>query len=713
MTGTGFKLQNLSTVRKGVAWLMLASWLAAAPAAHAQPGVPLSEPPPAPTPDTRQQYKVGQLLLVRAEKLRREGTRLFAEGNVNIELAGISLDCQRLEFDQLTGIVKARRECLFQWGENYAAAESVDFDINANKASMRKVAGRGADLVQNDRRVEAPLYFWADRLEWVPGKVRLIDAMVTTCDEIPGDWHYSLESEQVDIFPRDRLEASNTVLTLEGAKLYTLPTVILSLNPKRKREQSFFPTPGYNRLTGGFLRNTFQYAIDEGNFGKLHLDYYTVSGIGGGLEHELSFGDRGGAKLYYYRQKGVQSTQNREDLRANVGYALDEYTNIGASYSQNQFELPGLVFPISVGGSFAISRLAPGSVFLASTNFSRFGDNTNANYKMFYEHDFNEELTGQLQADFIQAATSIARSHRFHYLGSLSHRGEIFDSQLVMENTGGQQTYYLNRNPEFQVRTHPVYLGPVPILASAGIGNLQESPSLYRTSRYDFRLQIPDQNIELPLGRLQFGGGIRQMTYGNGLAQYILLGRGGWVQNLGDFAVGRVDFNYQQPKGYTPFQTDLHFPFSTVTGGLEFHRDDFFALSASYGYDLKFKQTHDLIARLDVRPTQGWLISASSNYDPRTSLWRTVDSQINMKLTDNLSVTHWSVYDFFNNRMTYQDFAVNYEHHDWIASVAYRGVQQEVFFQFSLKAFPAPQPQVGPALYTPVLPQNLPNAFVR
>ena len=90
-----------------------------------------------------------------------------------------------------------------------------------------------------------------------------------------------------------------------------------------------------------------------------------------------------------------------------------------------------------------------------------------------------------------------------------------------------------------------------------------------------------------------------------------------------------------------------------------------------------------------------------------------MDSGVTAQLTDGISLTHWSLYDLNNGRMTYQNFSVNYEDHDWVGSVTYRGVQNEIFFQMSLKAFPLRPIKVGPDPSLPILPANLSNAFTR
>lgn len=653
------------------------------------------------------------LVLLEAEQVSRTGSLVIAEGNVSADVGGLRLDCQRLVYNSDTGVVQAERECIFYWGESYAAADSVTYDMNTQLASMTRVAGRGTDLVHQNRLVETPLFFWAEELTWSPEKVELEEAVVTTCDFVPGDWHYFVESERIEIFPRDKMVASNTSVTLQGTQLYTVPTLVVPLEEDARGEQNYFPSVGYNQVDGAFIRNGFDYYFDRGNFGTLNLDVYQNSGLGYGAEHFFTLGDRGGGNIFYYQQNGSQTDRDRFELRSNLAYRFDEYTNLGLSYNANQFELPGFVSPLNESAAVSLSRYAPGSALQVSSNFARSGDNTNTSYRFYYDVDIDDRWSGLVRADFSRASTRFTSTQRYHYLGSLRRRGELFESELAYERSGGQNTYFLNREPELRLQSKVFHLGPVPVSAAASFGVLEESPSLYRTERYRFDLKFPDQIIETGMGNFHAGAGWRQSLYGNGESQYVLAARAGWLHDIGDVMTARVDYNWQRPEGFTPFQHDLEFSYENLTGGVEFYQTDLWSLSATAGYDLRFDTPHDIISRLDVRPFEGWRLTAAANYNPGSGIWRSLDSGVTMQVTPGVSFTHWSIYDLVNSRLTYQNFALNYEDHDWIASLAYRGVQNELFFQLSLKAFPIQPLKIGPDPAQPVLPANLGNAFTR
>lgn len=648
-----------------------------------------------------------------ADRMRSTPEKIIAEGNVSVDVQGARLLCQRLEMDRVTGDLTASGECVFYWKDNFVAAETITYDRETNSARMHGAAGQGRDFNLSGGPVYGDIFFWAEQVNWNPDKVELLDATFTTCDFPPGAMHYEFSSEKIEIYPNDKLIASDTSFTLHGNTLYTLPTLNLSLDPRaRRRRSSLIPQVGTNSVDGLFIRNSIDYAFDERNFGTVLLDYYSKTGIGRGVQHFYSLGDKGEGNLYLYQQQG-ESTRNRYEVRSNVYYRPDDYTQIAWNFNSNKSEVPGFIPTENLSSYVSLTRYAPGSALQFAHNYNQSGFDTNNTYRAFYQLELTPELSTVWTADLATASTRFTNTQRFHYMGSLRHVGELFDSDLTIENTTGQRTFFLNRNPELSVRSRPLYLGPIPLLASASVGNVMESPSFFRTTRSDLKLQVPDQTVDYGSGRFMLGGGVRQLFYGTGEAQYVLGTRAGWLQHLGDFGAMRLDYNWQLPEGFTPFQHDFVYPFENLTGGIEVGEADKWNLSVLGGYDLRFDTFHNITPRVDFRPGPDWRISAASSYDPNSSTWRTVDAGIRMQLTPGFSVSHWSVYDLLNGRLTYQDYQLNWEEHDWITSLVYRGVQNEFFLQFSLKAFPLQPVNIGPNADAPILPQNLPNAFVR
>lgn len=648
-------------------------------------------------------------LFLQADAVKREGGKVVASGHVRAEIAGVRLDCDYLEYDESSGIVAAKGDCVFFFQDSFLAAETIDFNTRAQMAHMTKVSGRARDFVVDQRNVQEDLFFWADTVEWRPESIELLQATVTSCDLPPGRTDYTLESARLEILPGSRMIAQDVRLVLGDTPIYTLPTVNLSLTSRApQRIQTFFPLPGHNGIDGVFLRNAFDYTLGDTNYGQILVDIYQKSGIGAGLKHHYEVGDLLAGDFYFYELRGRQSTRSRYQINSNTVLRPDDYSNLTLNYSANKFELPGFVSPAQENAQINYQRDTERQHLQVLGNYSRIGDNQNIVTRLFYHLHMTPELATRWSADYYRSTTPIGgATSRYHVLGSLLHTSELFDSALDLERSGGDATfYYLNRSPEVSVRSKSLYVGPVPIQVAGSFGNLFESPSMYGTTRGDLRFTIPDQTIEFGSGRFLAGAGARQMLYGSGDAQYMLAARGSYLQNLGSNAVARIDYNWQDPEGYSPFQHDLQFQYQTLTGGLEFYETDKWKLGALAGYDLNGDRLHDLIPRLDIHPLEGVRVVASSNFDPNFKVWRSVDSQVRFDLTDSVSVGSWNLYDLVNERMTYQDYQLNYEAHDWMASVIYRGVQNEVYFQFSLKAFPLQQPQIGPVTDRAILPNS-------
>jgi hypothetical protein len=647
-----------------------------------------------------------------ADRVHSTPDKLVAEGNVAVDIEGARLLCQRLEMDRTTGQITATRNCVFYYKDSFIAAESLTWEPQTRTAHMLKAAGQGRDFSMEGGSLDRDVFFWAEKVNWTTEKVELLDATFTTCDTPPGDWHYNFHSELVEIYPGDRLLASNTSFTWHGNRIATVPTLNLSLDPRDQRRRSQIPQVGSNSTDGIFVRSALDYAFDRDNNGRVLLDYYSKTGIGRGLEHFYTLGGKGEGSFYMYHQDG-ETDRARYEVRNDLYYRPDEYTQIAWNFNSNRTEIPGFESPDNLSSYLSATRYAPGSALQFSHNLNETGPDRNTTWRLSYNQELTPELLTLWSADLVTASTGFTRTERFHYLGGLRHVGELFDSELMVENTSGQQTFFMNRNPELSFSSRPLHLGPVPILAAASFGQVQESPSMFQTQRCDLRVQVPDQTLEYASGRFMVGGGLRQLFYGSGESQYVLATRAGWLQNLGEMGALRLDYNWQLPEGYTPFQHDFVYPFENLTGGLEISQADKFSVSILGGYDLRHDQFQSVTPRVDFRPGPDWRITAASSYDPNTSTWRNVDAGLKMQLTPGLSLSHWSVYDLVNSRLTYQDYQLNLEDHDSITSLVYRGVQNEFYLQFSLKAFPLQPVSIGPNTQDPILPQYMPNAFVR
>lgn len=668
------------------------------------------------SPDAQNSGKAfgpGMPVHLAADKISADEESIIAEGSASIDMMGARLLCERLVLDRTTGKITASDNCVIYWHNNFAAADWLTYDPNSRVAVMHNVAGQGCDFSSSESKIDGDLFFWAQTLQWTDDKMVLNNATFTTCDKSTDNLDYKFTADYAEIYPQDRLVASNTSIYLHKTRLYTLPTLSIPLDNKRRGSSSIVPQIGNSTTDGWYIRNSFDYVFDNQNYGTLYLDYYSKTGIGAGLQQYYTLGgDKGHGDFYYYRLNG-SARKNSDDLNSNIYYDFDDENKIYWEFSSNRTSVDGRDNESKINSHFNFSHKDEKNDLRLSHNYNTKGkDNRNTTWRMYYDLQLTPELSTTWKAELSTIATRSRTAQRFYYYGSLRHTGELFDTELMMENTTGDTNYTLNRNPEFSLRSQPVFIGDVPFTASASLGHVTESPSMFSTDRYDIQLQIPDQTFEYGSGRILAGAGFRQLFYGSGESMYSLAARLGWMQELGESGTIRLDYNWFSPRGETPIQYDFMNPYENLTGGIEFFHDDIFNIAVTSGYSFKSSRFQNVTPRLQLRPGKDWLIGAGCSYDPNTATWRNIDTHLKFQISDELSVCHWSIYDLVNSRFTYQDYQLDYETHDWISSLVYRSVQNELYFQFSIKAFPQPAVNIGPNSAHNIVPKNRRNAFV-
>lgn len=645
-----------------------------------------------------------------ADKVTADGDIIHAEGNVLITVEASRLMCDNLTLDRQSGQVVATGNCLIYSEGNLVAAEWLTYNPDNHSIVVHNASGQARDLGLNSTST-AGVIFWADRMQWTKEKIDFYNITLTTCDKPTDDLDFKVTSEQMTVYPNDRLLSGKTSFYLYGHHALTLPSYNASLNLERRMERSFFPTIGNNSVDGWYLRTAIPYILNKDNYGAVLVGLNAKTGIGLGLEHCYRLGENGQGVAYYYRQNG-DKTKSRYELRNNMYYNFDDENELTWDFKANRSEIPNEDGYNRITSNLNFRRRTERDTLYLSHNYSSNDSSTyNNNLRLYYNYKVTPELSALFNADLNTTHSSSAEYTKFHYSAGLRHTSELFDSDLMLENTSGHSLYHLNRLPELSLRSHPILIGDVPVLATASFSNISEYPSDVHTTRTELTLKVPNQVFDYGNGKLLAGAGVRQIFYGSGQSQYGLAAQAGWMQNFGDFGTLRLDYNWMQPTGETPIQHDLYNGYSNVTGGVEFFHDDLFNMAVVTGYNLRAERFQNVTPRLTIRPDNRWKFIFASSYDPNSSQWRSLDSNLTLQITDKISLSHWNVYDLVNNRFTYHDYQVNFDAHDWIGSIVYRGVQKELFFQFSLKAFALPDTNIGPDPTKAILPRKLPSAF--
>lgn len=148
-----------------------------------------------------------------------------------------------------------------------------------------------------------------------PGEIKLEEGKFTGCDlEEP---HYYFDAAEVIIYPEDHLVARHVFFReLKGSlPLFYWPYLYISLKDKSQR---LIPEIGYNARRGWFIKTTYYYWYDDRLPGEFYLDYYTISGFGGGFKQHFLYEPDLKGFIYLYSQENRTSIPGLFDWQGRI-----------------------------------------------------------------------------------------------------------------------------------------------------------------------------------------------------------------------------------------------------------------------------------------------------------------------------------------------------------------------------------------------------------
>lgn len=120
-------------------------------------------------------------------------------------------------------------------------------------------------------------------------------AFVTTDDVSNPD--FRVRSSHIKIVPGKYIEMWNAVLFVGDVPAFYFPYYRRNLGP---HADNWNFTAGYRSTWGAFMLNNYTWWLNDTLDGKVHLDYYSERGVGGGPDLNLHLGQWGEAQIKYY-----------------------------------------------------------------------------------------------------------------------------------------------------------------------------------------------------------------------------------------------------------------------------------------------------------------------------------------------------------------------------------------------------------------------------
>jgi len=176
-------------------------------------------------------------------------------GKVVFELPNATLKADAIIYDTHTGIATAKGHVYYRdyIHDEVMYADDATYNTDTESGEFHHVQGyMKAKIVARPGLLTSkdPFYFDADRVERLPEKYILHDAMITDC-ELPHPW-WTIQSNLIDFYPHDRAIARNAIYRLRGIPVFYFPYFLKSFRTEPRKSGFLTPNIGHSS-TRGFL----------------------------------------------------------------------------------------------------------------------------------------------------------------------------------------------------------------------------------------------------------------------------------------------------------------------------------------------------------------------------------------------------------------------------------------------------------------------------
>ncbi|AZR73967.1 hypothetical protein BBF96_11535 [Anoxybacter fermentans] len=585
------------------------------------------------------------------------------------------------------------------------------------------------------------IYLYGKEAKYSPDLIEVTPGSLTSCEL--DEPHYFFKAGKMKIYPGDEIKLYHVTFWEFNGKipLFYWPYYSISL---KEKDQRFTYKMGYSKLTGWFLKTAYNYYNKGTGHGELYLDYYQKLGLAGGFKHFYvdEKNNKGSVYLYLQRQDERKTVPylvfkhshnyTYEGLRFATNTALNRYgirdlmtntnsvsyTKKGNTFSWNS-KFTGSYQDISEYGTYILKntvktklkisdinvmgeltddryfheptdnywsgylKVYQNKSFLNWTFLTKKKGNKNPNLNFYILPELEMKLNfNALQTDLkpfispftytIQAGRYIenrSQTDAYRLVNRLDFRKDLklIDPFILVLTGTGMVKHYSTRdvvyqyNPAVEIKTRPIYGFSTSIKYSYRNG---EGESPFYFDRQTNKLS------KLVSGRLSYNKyGLNITTYtGYNLItkRFSLLNNSlGYRWNEKNSIQLIVPYNIEQKK------------FSDLTGNVKINYSNFtFSLDTRVnpeGWEFKKFETE-----LDWQVNKDWHINLNASFDPKKGF-----DPDNPKNKGKIEIIR--------------------DLHCREISMSYDAVKKEIWFNYSIKAFPNQKFRLGSNEEEPVL----------
>jgi len=220
----------------------------------------------------------------------KEGGIYLLKGNVTIRRGTMVLRADESEYDEKTSHALLRGNVFFDDGNMTIRSETADFNMESRTGRIEN----GSVFIRKDN-----YHIEAGEIEKKGEDHYLLKgATFTTCDAPLPAW--CITTANADLIVGDRIRAGHATFRIKGIPVFYTPYLWAPVLTERTTGL-LFPRFGYRSDLGLFYRQPLFIVLADNRDATVRLDYYSMRGVGEGLEYRyVERGDISGKWWAYH-----------------------------------------------------------------------------------------------------------------------------------------------------------------------------------------------------------------------------------------------------------------------------------------------------------------------------------------------------------------------------------------------------------------------------
>lgn len=585
-----------------------------------------------------------------------------------------------------------------------------------------------------------PIYLRATTISIKDSEAHFAHGVVTTCDQEQPHWF--LRCRAVELYPSDRAVLTSATLYEFGVPLFWWPFLILPLDGSGLSD---LPKVGYTDATGLYLQVTIPYGDDQSG-GKVLLDIYQRTGMGGGVEHTEKVSDRLTLKgaAYLFRYWGGEKYWT--SLSASLSYRVREGLRLSASAFYKPQVTGGSVSQDEVRAEATIEQVDPKT--RSSASYKLAGSTVpnafkSEELKWTTKHSISDKLS-------IQVETRI--------LGKRGTKPDSTEVDQVLTSYKGLLQYSLGK-PTLNLRLDDWTDATTSTYAITRKERIVRRPEL---SLEGWQLKVPWStravSVDLAVGDYQYstGGSATAVSHSRFLVKaeqpstrlaslgplslsYSLAGGYRYYESADELAfaspkatadlsigafTGTLTYSLTTVLGYTPLRFDKVDPAHKLTARGSYRTGSLTAsvqapydlmtqkmdpitlwlryspvqrlwMDLSYSYDVSSQRPYSTVIRYNDQRDENKTLRLGVDYSLASTSVTRAEAEISYKLTDTLKLATAIVYDGKKNEWNRGDVALTADLHCRELTLRYDVGKRQIWAEYRLYAFPGEPVKFG------------------